>query len=205
MNGLNNKSRTNLCKYLKSNYSSKSKFYEEHNNSNLMTYFGIRPKKIQLNQDNKDTLSKYEEFILTKCKYSYNYRIGWTEFLNELLKWTNEKYPDYYITNDEKNNITEYINKYFLRDVINMPGYVNVPGIWGFQLIDNNNSVLHANKTIRKIVYKIDINTNEVLEEYESLIKLSKVLNLGRGAAGRYIKIKKIIDNYFYQYKEDSN
>lgn len=90
-----------------------------------------------------------------------------------------------------------------MRDVINMPGYVNVPGIWGFQLIDNNKSVLHANKSIRKIVYKIDINTNEVLEEYESLMKLSKILNLGRGAAGRYIKIKKIIDNYFYQYKED--
>jgi prophage antirepressor-like protein len=201
--GLNNKSKKNLSNHLKLNYKSKSKFYIQYNNSSLLTYFGIRPKQMTLEQENKDNLPKYEEFILTECKYNYNYRIGWTDFVNEFKKWTEEKYPMYNFSNIEKINMNKYINRHFLKDSINMSGYANVPGIWGFQLNNNNNYVLQSNNKLRKNVYKINVETNTIIEEYESLTYLSQILNVGRNIAARYIKIKKIIDNCIYQYKED--
>lgn len=201
--GLNNKSKKNLSNHLKLNYKSKSKFYIEYNNSSLLTYFGIRPKQMTLEQENKNILPKYEEFILTECKYNYNYRIGWTDFVNVFTKWTAEKYPMYNFSNIEKNNMNKYINRHFLKDVINMSGYANVPGIWGFQLKNNNNHVLQSNNKLRKNVCKINVESNTIIEEYESLTYLSQILNVGRNAAARYIKIKKIIDNCIYQYKED--
>ena len=98
--GLTAKDRSLFSKFVKKNYKSKRKYYKEHNESSLLTYIGIKPKDLNITRQDitrqdKNTLPKYEEFVLTECKYNYNYRIGYTNFIDEYKRWYLKKYPDY--------------------------------------------------------------------------------------------------------------
>jgi len=106
---------------MKKHFTSKKKYYKEYDQTYLLVYLGLKPKDLIVEQENKDILHKYEEFVLNKCKYNYTYRIRWTNFIDEYTKWYTDNYPNYIFSKEEKINLEAYINRHFLKDRINMP------------------------------------------------------------------------------------
>jgi len=213
--GLNATDRSQFSKFLKKHYKSKRKYYKEHNESSLLTYIGIKPKDLNITRQDKNTLPKYEEFVLTECKYNYNYRIGYTNFIDEYKTWYLKKYPDYIFSKQEHFNMDAYLNRNFLKERINMPGYRNVIGIWGVQLKSENSITLGINPTHRKQLVKIDYKTRTIIEEYKSLAIASDMLKLDQSTIINYIKNKRLIndtlpnvsvrqDSFILQYKKDT-
>jgi prophage antirepressor-like protein len=201
--GLKNKSRSNLTRYLRENYKSESRFYQEYNESSILTYIGIKPK-IQKIYENKNITKPYEIFIKEECKYNYTFRIKWTDFIKELEKWLEIKYPTYNFTKEEKVNMESCINKYFLRDHINISGAPNVPGIYGLQMKNDNSIKVGINPTNRKPIVKINKETKQIEKEYSYLTIAAMELNYSTQHVCKLIKNKKIINNEFYlQYKEN--
>jgi len=202
--GLTAKDRSLFSKFMKKNYKSRRKYYKEHNESSLLTYIGIKPKDLNITRQDKNTLPKYEEFVLTECKYNYNYRIGYTNFIDEYKKWYLKKYPDYIFSKQEHFNMDTYLNRNFLKEKINMPGYRNVLGIWGIQFKCENSVRIGINPTHRKEIVKIDYKTRTVIEEYKSLTIASDILKLDQSTIRNYIEDKRLInDSFVLQYKKD--
>jgi prophage antirepressor-like protein len=201
--GFTQTDRTQFTQFMKKHYNSRRKYYKEYNNSSLLVYLGIKPKELKVEQENKNILPKYEEFILTECKYNYTYRIRYSDFINEYTNWYTNKYPEYMFSKEEKINIEAYINRHFLKDKINMPGHKNVPGIWGVQLKSDNSFRIGANPTHRKEIVKIDCETKQIVEEYKSVIIASEKLNLETNYIRTCIKDKKIIENFMLEYKKN--
>lgn len=203
--GLSQKSRKNYTKYMKEHYKSKRKLYPEHNNSKLLVYLGIRPKELKVVQENDNNLPKYEEFILTECKYNYMYRIKYSEFINKMEEWYNHKYPDYNFNKEEKVNMEAYINRHFLKERINNSiEDKNVPGIWGIQMKDNNKIKVGINTSSRRKIVKIDINTKKIVQEYNSVIMICNILNMQHTAFTNLIKENIVCDDkYIYKYLDD--
>ena len=200
--GLTAKDRSQFTAFLKKHYKSKRKYYKEYNETSLITYIGIKPKDLIITREDPNILQKYEEFVLTECKYNYNYRIGYTNFIEEYKKWYLTKYPDYIFSKQERFNMDTYLNRYFLKDKINMPGYPNVIGIWGLQLKSDNTFRIGINKTNRKAIIKIDYITKNVIQEYNSLNIASNMLKLDQTTINNYIKNKQLVnDSFILQYK----
>ena len=201
--GFTQTDRTQFTQFMKKHYNSRTKYYKEYNNSSLLVYLGIKPKELKVEQENKNILQKYEEFILTECKYNYTYRIRYSDFINEYTNWYTNKYPEYMFSKEEKINMEAYINRHFLKDKINMPGHKNVPGIWGVQLKSDNSFRIGANPTHRKEIVKIDCETKQIVEEYKSVIIASEKLNLETNYIRTCIKDKRIIENFMLEYKKN--
>jgi phage anti-repressor protein len=202
--GLSNKDRSQFSKFIKKQYKSKRKYYKEYNESSLLTYFGIKPKELILIQENKNILPKYEEFILNKCKYNYNYRMGYTSFVEEYKKWVLKKYPDYIFSKQEIYNMESYLNRHFLKEKINMPGYRNVLGIWGLQLNCENTIKVGINPTNRKEIVKVDYETRKIIEEYKSVSIASNILKIEEANIRNIIKDKRLVNNSFLlEFKKD--
>jgi len=201
--GFNQKDRTYFTQYMKKYFKSKKKYYKEYDQTYLLVYLGIKPKDLIVIQEIKDILPKYEEFVLSECKYNYTYRIRYTDFINEYTKWYSDKYPGYIFSKEEKVNMEAYINRHFLKDKINMPGHKNVPGIWGIQLKSDESFRVGTNPATRKIILKIDSISKKIIEEYKSVIMASEKLNLDRQTIRNLIKNKKVKDNYILDYKNN--
>ena len=202
--GLTNSERSEFSKFVKQNYTSKRKYYKEYDSS-LLTYFGIKPKdlKIPKNETTELVIPKYEEFIQTECKYNYNYRMSYKTFIDNYKMWCSTKYPDYTISKQEQFNMDTYINKYFLKEKINMPGYRNVLGIWGFQLKSENTFKVGLIPEHRKEIVKIDYNTRVVIEEFKSLEMASKILKSNTSTIRSIIQSKKVVNNeYILEFKK---
>ena len=201
--GFTQTDRTQFTQFMKKHYNSRRKYYKEYSQSSLLVYVGIKPKELKVEQENKNILPKYEEFILTECKYNYTYRMRYSDFINEYTNWYTNKYPVYTFSKEEKINMEAYINRHFLKDKINMPGHKNVPGIWGVQLKSDNSFRIGANPTHRKEIVKIDNNTKKIIEEYKSVIIASEKLNLKTDYIRKCIKDKRIIENFMLEYKKN--
>ena len=201
--GFNLKDRTYFTQYIKKHYKSKKRYYQEFDKTSLLVYIGLRPKQLTVTQENKDILQKYEEFVLNECKYNYTYRIRYSDFITEYTKWYKAKYPEYSFSKEEKINMEAYLNRHFLKDKINMPGHLNVPGIWGIQLKSDNSFRLGTNPASRKAIVKINSTTKQIIEEYNSVIIASEKLNLDRQTIRNLIKNKKVKDNFILEYKSN--
>ena len=57
-----------------------------------------------------------------------------------------------------------------------------------------------ARYNVGKVILKIDAVTNEVVDEYSSVIEAAKVNYCAKTTMSRYIKLGKIVDGYYYKY-----
>ena len=178
-------SRKKLTQYMRNNYESKTILYENYDETEILTYLGIQPKEYIVQQENLDILLKYEEFVLKECKVGYTYRIRWTEFIETYTKWSGND-----LSKEEKVNMEAYINRHFLKDRINMTGHKNVPGIWGLQLKCDNSFKVGVNKSNRKQIVKVNIETNEIIEKYNGLVFASRKLNIDNRKLSNYIILR---------------
>lgn len=203
--GATNTDRSEFLKFIKENYESKRKYYKEHDAS-LLTYFGIKPKDLTPLPTSPEDLPKYEEFILTQCKFNYNYRMGYTVFIDTYKEWCSKKYPHTVerLSKQEQFNMDAYINRYFLKEKINIPGFRNVVGIWGLQLKSDNTIKVGRIPVLKKEIVKIDYDTKRIIEEYDGMEKATKILKLSSCTIRKYLRNKKLLDNKFIlEYKKN--
>ena len=168
--------------YIKTKYISKDRYIEEYG-TRAVYIFGIRPKILEFNPDNLHNIKKYEEFIIDKCNIGYTLKIGYNIFIQNYTEWLQSKYPNYKINKQHEIELKEYFNKKFL--ICNIPG--TKLGMWGIQLKTDKlpRCGLINQKTCKKI-YKINVDTKNIIETYSGLSEASEKLN---------ISVKTISDN----------
>jgi prophage antirepressor-like protein len=193
--------KNELTKYLNDNYKKKRKYFKDIKTSMVM-YSGFRVKPFIITQENPNHLPKYEEFILQNCDFGYNNKISVDNFMNEMKKWF-KNYPDYVFNIGEERHFRAYINRHFLRTNMKIPtktGTDECNGIWGIKL--KNSNIIKKHKQHSRKIIKVDINTNEILEEYDSILMIRDLLNVTHRKINDYIDMKLIFDNkYKYEFK----
>jgi phage anti-repressor protein len=194
--------RKNLTTYMKNNYNLKQEYVSEHN-TKLTYYVGIKPKEFIIKQENADNLPHYEEFILSKCKFNYTYRTTKTTLFNEFKKWVLDKYPEYIFSKTDQTNMTIYLHRNFFNcKKIHING--GTDGYYGLQMNNNHTELLGISVSRRKQVHKVDINTNEIIETYNTLYEASVKLNIDEKKLSNFILRKINIDGQFiYKYDDD--
>lgn len=189
-----------LTKYLNDNYKKKRKYFKDIKTS-MTVYIGFRVKPLIITQENPNYLPKYEEFILQNCDFGYNNKISVNNLMNEMKQWF-KSYPDYIFNIGEQRHFRAYINRHFLRTNMKIPtetGTDECNGIWGIKL--KNSNIIWKHKQHSRKIIKIDVNTNEVLEEYDSILMLRDLLNVTHRKLNDYIDMNVIFDNkYKYKY-----
>jgi prophage antirepressor-like protein len=175
--------------YMKNNYKIKTIFLEDQT-SRTTVYTNIKPKELIFKPDNENYLSKYDEFIIDKCHCKYTFRIGFNVFVDEYKKWLDNKFPNNTFTKNDEIDLKAYINKKFFITLI--PG--TIIGMWGIQMKSDNNHYNNIKNPYNKKVYKINIDTNEILEIYDSLSQAADKLNKNIKELSDYIKINKTFE-----------
>ncbi len=123
--------------------------------------------------------------------------LGYTSFVEEYKKWVLKKYQDYSFSKQEIYNMDSYLNRHFLKEKINMPGYINVLGIWGLQLKCETTIRVGVNPTNRKEIVKVDYETRKIIEEYKSVSIASNILKLEEANIRNIIQNKRVVNNSF--------
>ena len=196
-NGIAKEYKLKFREYVQKNYKSYRKYYADSKTERL-TYKGIRPKFFILE---KEIESKYEEFVLSECELGYNYKCIMGDFTTVFNSWVLKKYPDYIINNKQ---LDAYVNRHFIKDKMVIPSLKkNLIGIWGVRLNGCDLFKFRTNDKMKKRVVKVDIETNNIIAEYDSMLEASKAINLKGCTFVYYIKNEKIIDNkYIFRYIE---
>lgn len=180
--------KNGFLEYIKDNYTTKDKFIEEYGIRSKI-FIGIQPKKLEFKPEQAN-VKKYEEFCIEKCQFGYSYKITYVNFVNNYIKWLKINYIDYKYTNDEDIEIREYFNKKFLMQNIH-----STLGIWGIQLkTDESPKCNIRDKYTCKKIYKINVDTKEILEIYYGLSEASEKLNLQSKTISDYIRFSKLFD-----------
>lgn len=202
--GLGHRGKKTLLAYMDKTFITEKKHYQEFEQTDLDVYLGIKLKEITI--ETKNVEFKYTQFISSNFKFDYSYRIKTSEFDRLFKEWLNSNYPDYIFMATDKSDLDNYIYDNFLRESINVDGNAHIDGILGLQLKSDNTLNLGLNLSLRKKVAKIDINTNETLEIFNSLLLASNPLNVSTMNFARYIRKKKVFDNQFiYKYIESNH
>ena len=170
--------KKNFLNHIKTKYITKDRYVEEYG-TRTINIIGIRPKILEFKVDNNN-LKIYEKFIIDKCIIGCTYKISIKYFIENYSNWLKENSYNYII---DENEIKEYFNNKFL--LTNIKG--SVLGVWGLQLkTDKLPTYGIRYKETCKLIYKINVDTKEILETYNGLSEASEKLNLS---------IKKISDN----------
>ena len=190
-----------FTKYLNDNFKKKRKFFNDIKTSMTM-FIGFRVKPFVVTQENIHNLPKYEEFILQNCEFGYNYKISVDNLISEMKSWFN-KYPDYVYNIGEERRFRAYINRHFIRTNMKIPtetGINECNGIWGLKL-KSDKIIRNQHKQHSKKIIKRDINTHEIIEQYDSILMLRDSIKVSYRKINDYITMKIIFDDkYYYEY-----
>jgi prophage antirepressor-like protein len=197
-------SRKNLTTYLKNNFDLSHEYSSEYN-TKFHYYIGIRPKEFIINPENTNEIPRYEEFILSECKFSYTYRTTKMILYNEFRHWVSQKYPEYKFSKEEQVHMESYLNRTFVNcKKVHINGGTN--GYYGLQLKTDTTEVLGISLARRKKVYKINITTKEIVETYDSLYLACIELNLTEQKLSELVLNNTVVDDGFmYSYQTDNH
>ena len=195
----NAKTRTKLTKYINENYKSKQYFIKEYKTL-LNFYVGIKPKDLNIKREKDDILPVYEEFILSECKFGYTYRTTKTIIMTECNKWITEKYPDYIFTKDDKIHFESYLSRNFYNCLkVHLQGGVN--GYYGIQMKNDDTIKVGLNLAKAIKINKINIDTNEIIESFNSITAAACNINTDGVHLKRFIESETIIDGCKFVYE----
>ena len=175
--GISTKLNANLSKYMKSKYAMKREWNNQEQTAQL-AYKGI--KLIDIKYTPKGEPNEYDKYIKERCVVASISRTPIFNITRDFMEWKSNKG---FILDGEKqeyNKMRSHLLNHFLcvAGTIRYGGKQESGGVWGLALkdykYDNTTRKSHAK---RKVVYKIDPATNEVIDTYESLTCLSKSLN----------------------------
>lgn len=190
-------SRKMLTTYMKKNYKFEQQFLTEYN-TKLSFFIGIRPKAFVIERENENILPKYEEFVLSECKFGYTYRTSKTALVKAFKEWI-KQYPEYSFSKLEQTHMNSYLGRMFLNCLkLHVNGGTN--GYYGLQLKSDTSEITGVLILKRKQVFKIDANTQEQLEVFESLIVAAEKLGFNYAKLSEYVLSETVIDSYYLRY-----
>jgi hypothetical protein len=107
---------------------------------------------------------------------------------------------DYEMNAAERKRVDWAFKERFLHAVV-YSGKQNDHGYFGITLKDDKSFIgFKLANSLKKQIIKIDINTKEILETYESLTECAKKHNRSCGKMSADINFKKLYDNIMFQY-----
>lgn len=158
-------------------------------------YKGVSLKEIEYKK--KVVQSDAQTFIFQVCKFSPSGTILNTTLLEEYQKWKQSVSKE--INGNEANEIKYYLKdcEYTMYSTIWTP-YGNGQGYYGLYLKSDEYKSKKTSSTGKK-VYKIHMETNEILGTWDTIAKASQYENISSTKMSHALRLKKIFNNdYFY-------
>jgi hypothetical protein len=159
-------------------------------------YAGIRLKTQEYIKQNEEKYKNIETFIFSACNFSDTGKILNSVLLREYRQWKSSLQKE--ITDSDMTEIKEYLNQsqYALKATV-WTDEGNNEGYYGLSLKKNEYKPKYVSSTGKK-VYKIQINTNELLGSWDTIAKSAQYEGISTAKMSRYVKHKTIINDYFY-------
>jgi hypothetical protein len=158
-------------------------------------YKGVSLKEIEYKK--KVVQSDAQTFIFQVCKFSPSGTILNTTLLEEYQKWKQSVCKE--INGNEANEIKDYLKDcdYTMYSTI-WSSYGNGQGYYGLYLKSDEHKCKKTSSTGKK-VYKIHVETNEILGTWDTIAKASQYENISSTKMSHVVRLKKIFNNdYFY-------
>ncbi len=143
----------------------------------------------------------FEEFIEQKCKVDYLYKISYVDFIHFFTEWKQKSEPTFTLNKYEQMNIKKILESFFCRGRVLssvQSKTKNLVGVLGLGLKENNYGIVEK-KRQNKIVKEYDVNTNEVIKEYDSIISCAKQLNIPFSTFSNYVRNQTVINGKYYE------
>jgi len=184
-------------KYLCNNYK-KIKVYDNNTNSKIASYKGLKLKPISYIKPN--ILEDIDNFINDKCEINYVSRVPSKDIYKAFEIWKQNIDPEYILTPIEKSRIDKGFKNRFLPGLI-YTGTQSQHGYYFINLKDNQSFIGYKlAPSLKKKIIKIDINTKEIVETFDSLTIAAKSINRVPSTLSTDIIYKRPRDNFIYQY-----
>jgi hypothetical protein len=142
----------------------------------------------------------FEEFIEKECVVDYLHKISYNDFFHYFIEWKKSSEPTFKLNKHDTKNIKEILENCFCRGrVINstQSKTKNLYGMLGVGIKHNNYGIVDT-KRQNKIVKEIDVITNEIIKEYDSIIACANELNIVNSTFSNYIRNKTVINGKYY-------
>jgi prophage antirepressor-like protein len=168
-------------------------------NQRRHVYKGLKLKP--LTYTNTTSNFDFEEFINSKCEVNHLYRISYYDFYYFFTEWKKETDPTFKLNKYDKLSIQEILELQFVKARILhsvKSKTKNLCGIMGIGLKENNFGLIEK-KRQNKMVGEFDIETDELLNEYESIYSCSDILDIPFSTFGTYIRNKTVIEGKYYK------
>ena len=168
-------------------------------NQRRHVYKGLKLKP--LTYTNTTQNFDFEEFINSKCEVNQLYRISYYDFYHFFTEWKKETEPDFKLNKYDKLTIQEILELQFVKARILhsvKSKTKNLCGIMGVGLKENNFGLIEK-KRQNKMVGEFDIETDELLKEYNSIYSCSDILDIPFSTFGTYIRNKTVIEGKYYK------
>jgi hypothetical protein len=151
-------------------------------------------KKTKINFD-------FEQFIEQKCKVNYLHGISYQDFFYFFTEWKKKSDPDFRLNKFDKMNIQKVLEKNFAKARIKhsvQSKTKSLFGILGVGLEENNYGIVDQHRHT-KIVGEYDVDTDELLNKYESIYSCSLQLKIPFSTFSVYIGNKTVIRGKYYK------
>lgn len=191
-------------KYLCNTYK-KVKIFDNKTNANITSYKGLKLKSIDYNKPN--ILEDIDNFINDKCEITYVSRVASKDIYKAFEIWKKNIDSEYILTPIEKSRIDKGFKNRFLPGLV-YTGFMNnhlhsqsQHGYYFCSLKENKSFIgFKLVPSLKKKIIKIDINTKQIVETFESLTAAAISINRSPTTLSTDIIYKRPRDNYIYQY-----
>jgi hypothetical protein len=181
----------------------KNKFTSENIYNELFRVYTITLKGISLkshfyNFNFNEPYTEIQEFLIDKCTKLPTGRVNKSIVYQTFTKWKQLKEPNYKISKNDENKIYAFLNKYFFHDLF-YTGKTCYLGWFGISIKgDEESGASLTAKHKRLAVYKIDKDTSNILEKWESQKKAGEKLGKTAGTIKNWIDNKVLINESYY-------
>ena len=191
-----------LYKYICENYK-KVKVFDTNTNARIASFKGLKLKPISYIKPSK--LEDIDNFINDKCELDYVSRIPSKDIYNAFEIWNKNIDPDYTLCAKEKSRIDNGFKTRFLPGLI-FTGSQNQHGYYFVHLKENPSFIGYKlTPSLKKKIIKIDINTKQIVETFESLSVAAVSIQRHPSTLSTDIQYQRPRDNYIYQYLDKYN
>jgi phage anti-repressor protein len=198
-NNFQNEMLKALGKFLEKGYTISKDYYPEEK-SKLLTVHGIRLKQIEFKIKDKNNPTEIEQFVLDKCKIGYGFRIASKILYKEFENYKRKTIDDYSLDKTTKSILYNKFKDNFFSSTVftGAKETLSNSGFLGVTLkTDNENVGFRLNSKRRKSVVKIDIETDEIVDNWDSLMEASLSIGLSPSVISTRIKHVKVMDNKY--------
>ena len=189
-----------LNKYLRTSFYS-CRLNNQTKNQCVHGFRGIKLKPI--NYKKKYIDNHIENFIFENCIFTPDSRCSTNKVFDELIKY--KRNLNLQINQNELHDLKYYLNNcdYVLKGTVHLHNdKFTYEGYYGVSLKSDLNNIHIGKSTTSKKVCKVDLETNTILNTWESIVKASMHENISASKMSRSIKNQVKYENYYYKILE---